>query len=146
MKLYMFLPFRDDSQIEKSIINVDPTFGGGVYCCDVYISRLKSSSFNETTELYFFSVYLSSINNLISIQTLISSSSFINIPMPIISVAVLILFQISILRTWKKLSSFHFFPVLLDFRCFLHSHYLCWIRKQHWGRSFLVLVFNNLLR
>ena len=29
MKLYMFLPFRDDSQIEKSIINVDPTFGGG---------------------------------------------------------------------------------------------------------------------
>ena len=45
-----------------------------------------------------FSGYLIPINNLIPIQTLICSSSFIKTPMPIISIAVLIFFQRSILQ------------------------------------------------
>ena len=56
-----------------------------------------------------------SINILIPIQTLISSGLFIKIPMPIIYTAVLILFQRSFLRAWKKLNSFQLFPVSRDF-------------------------------
>ena len=101
------------------------------------------SSFNKTTDLYSFSVYLISINNWIPIQTLVSSSSLnqfgqwlgvclpnkwfwvrvtvavTKIPMPIISIPVLILFQRSILQ-----ACFDFFPIFPNYRCFLHSFLL----------------------
>ena len=41
-----------------------------------------------------------------------------------------------------------FWPVLPQWNLtssFVHSLYLHWIGKQHWGGSFLALVFNNLL-
>ena len=61
-----------------------------------------------------FSVYLISINRLIPIQTLISSSSFTEIPMPIISIQVFIFFQRLIFAGLKK-NCFNFFPVLQDY-------------------------------
>ena len=74
-----------------------------VTCMWFYHESLKSSSFSKTIDL--FSVYLIPINNLIFIPSLISSNFFIKIPMPIISIAVLIWFKRSISRAWKKLNS-----------------------------------------
>ena len=51
-------------------------------------------------------MYLISTSNLIPVQNLLSSNSFNNIPMPIISIAVLILFQKSILWAWKVVNLF----------------------------------------
>ena len=69
-----------------------------------------------------------SINILIPIQTLISSYAFIKIPVPIMTIAILILFQKSLLQTWKKLNSFNFFPVSWDYNC--RCRYFPWIGKQ----------------
>ena len=72
---------------------------------------------NFVLKLYFF-VYLIYGNYLIPIQTLICSSSFIKIPMPIISIAVLVLFQRSILRDREKLNSFQIFLSFTRFQVF----------------------------
>ena len=71
--------------------------GGIVYCCNVYILYLKSWSFDEVTELYFF--LFISINNLIPIQTICFIQALF-IPMPI-PIAVLILLKIN-LASLKK--------------------------------------------
>ena len=78
--------------------------GGIVYCCNVYILYLKSLSFDEVTELYFF--LFISINNLIPIQTIcFIQVLFIPIPIPI---AVLILLKINLasLKKVKLISTF----------------------------------------
>ena len=72
---------------------------------------------NFVLKLYFF-VYLIYRNYVIPIQTLICSSSFIKIPMPIISIAVLVLFQRSILRDREKLNSFQLFLSFTRFQVF----------------------------
>ena len=92
---YLYLTnLKGCSQIENLVVKINPAFlGEGVFFCDVQSSRRKSSSFNKTTDLQLFPVSLLSINNLIPIQTLISSNSFIRVRMAIISIAVLILFQ-----------------------------------------------------
>ena len=78
--------------------------GGIVYCCNVYILYLKSLSFDEVTELYFF--LFISINNLIPIQT-ICFIQVLFIPMPI-PIAVLILLKINLasLKKVKLISTF----------------------------------------
>ena len=103
-----FSYFRGFSQIKNSVLNVNPTFVGGrggiVYCCNVYILYLKSLSFDEVTELYFF--LFISINNLIPIQT-ICFIQVLFIPMPI-PIAVLILLKINLasLKKVKLISTF----------------------------------------
>ena len=72
---------------------------------------------NFVLKLYFF-VYLISGNYFIPIQTLICSSSFIKIPMPITSIAVLVLLQRSILRDREKLNSFQLFLSFTRFQVF----------------------------
>ena len=67
---------------------------------------------------YIFFVYLISINNLIPILALIPSVPFIKIPMPNISVEVIIFFQRSIFRAWKKLNSFQLFLSLARLQVF----------------------------
>ena len=69
---------RGDSEIENSVLN------------HRILIKLQNC--------IFFSFYLTSINKLIPIQTLIYSSSFIKITMPILSFAVFILFKRSILQ------------------------------------------------
>ena len=78
--------------------------GGIVYCGNVYILYLKSLSFDEVTELYFF--LFISINNLIPIQT-ICFIQVLFIPMPI-PIAVLILLKINLasLKKVKLISTF----------------------------------------
>ena len=50
--LTKLLLLRGNSQNKNFIMNVDPTFGGELlYCCEFYISRLKSLSFNKTADL-----------------------------------------------------------------------------------------------
>ena len=55
--------------------------------------------------------------------------------MPIISIAVLILFQRSILRPWKKLNSLQFLPSLAGWQCFLHTDYQSLNGKAALGRK-----------
>ena len=86
--------------------------------------------------MLIFSVRLVSINNLIPIQTLVSSRSFIKIPILIISIALFLFISISISiglyfkdQSWelkKKKTCFNFFSVSQDYRCFLQSRYLLW--------------------
>ena len=59
--------------------------------------------------------------------------------MPIISIAVLILFQRSILRPWKKLNSLQFLPSLAGWQCFLHTHYQSLNGKAALGRKIFCL-------
>ena len=63
---------------------------------EFYLQRQNRLDFMSKIIVYrtiIFSIYLISINNLICIRTLISSRTFIKIPMPIISTAVLNLFK-----------------------------------------------------
>ena len=83
-----------------------------------------------------FSVYSISVNNLIPIQTLISLSTLIKMSMLIISTAVLIWFQRSILRTWKKLNSFQLFPTLARLQVFLI--FMQCLLKNNSQRSYLI--------
>ena len=109
-------PVRGDSQT-CSKFRSDVWGGGGIL-----LRRLHfTSKIRGLIKLqnYNFSVHLISIYNPILSQTLISSSSFIKIPMPIISVAVLILLQRSILQARKSLNSFQLFPILGRLQVFL---------------------------
>ena len=92
-----------------------------------YILRRLGFSFKIRTII--FSVCLISIKNLVPIQTSISSSTFIKVPMRIVSIAAFVLFQRSILPAWKKLNSFQLF------------HSLAWL--QVWN---LKLAQSNFLK
>ena len=112
--------FRNDSQIENSVVIVDPTFWrNGVCCYDVNISGLKLSSFNE------------------------SFCYILKLQCPFFSITVLILFKRSILRAWKKLNLFQFFPSLAKLQVFSTISLSSLNRKAALGRNFSYLCLQQ---
>ena len=111
-------------------------------------NRKKTNS--RTYALLIFSVRLISINNLIPIQTLVSSRSFIKIPILIISIALFLFISISIsiglyfkdqsceLEKNKLVSTFSQSRKITGVFCNLAIFF----EQQHCGGSFLALVFN----